>query len=307
MAHQFLNPEVVARAALSALRNRTILGSLVYRDAEREFGGGSGDTITIRRPPSFVAKEFVRANGVELQDIRESGVKLTLDKFLDVSVSLTAEELTLDLRDMTTQVITPAMTAIADGVEERVAATLNGLPAGPTWDTADPVSTISAARMRLNKLKAPLTRRALVCSPEAAKLLLDTDIVRRADASGNGGQTLREASLGRLMGFDIYECNALPEPSTAFAFHPEACSLAVRAPALPVGEVDGSSQAFEGFAVRATRGYDITKKTNLLSFDTLIGSALINHSGDTANPLHLGMKLALPAEPAATARTKKAA
>lgn len=300
MAHNLLNPQIIARAALSALRNRTVLGGLVWRDAETEFGGGSGHTVTIRRPPTFVAKDFDRAQGIQPQDINEHGIPVVLDKFKDVSVVLGSEELALDLRDFQTQVVTPALQAIADAMEKALVATLDGLTKTLTWDPADPLKTLTLARMFLQRQGAPLAGRSLVLSPEAAKLLLDTETIRRADASGNGGEALREAYIGRLSGFDLYESATIPEDGThktaAYAFHREAASLVSRAPANPAGGTEVSGQSFEGFAIRATRGYSMEKKTDIASFDTLFGVQLLDHKAKPTDPkLELGLKISAPA------------
>ncbi|MFC0041012.1 P22 phage major capsid protein family protein [Actinomadura rayongensis] len=295
MAHDFYDLPVLSKAALSALRNRTMLAGLVWRDAESDFGGASGHTVTIRRPPSFVAKDFDRARGIEPQDIKEFGVPVVLDHFKDVSVVLGSEELLLDLRDFQAQVVTPALQAIADAMETALVGVLDTLPAGLTWD-ADPLKTITEARMRLNRLGAPMAGRSLVLSPEAAKDILDTDTIRRADANASGGQALREAYIGRLSGFDIYESPSVPEDGThkraAYAFHREAVSLVSRAPAPPAGGTESSSTSFEGFAVRATRGYSIEKKTDIASWDTLFGVQLMDHRATEAGtPVRLGLRI----------------
>ena len=299
MAHQLYNVPVLSKAALSSLRNRTMLAGLVWRDAEGDFGGTSGHTVTIRRPPSFVAKDFDRAKGIEPQDIKEFGIPVVLDKFKDVSVVLGSEEILLDLRDFTQQVATPALQAIADAMEAALVATLDTPTPSLTWDTTDPLKTLTRARMILQRLGAPMANRSLVLSPEAATLLLDTDTIRRADANQGGPQALREGYIGRLSGFDIYESTSVPEDGThksaGYAFHREAVSLVSRAPAPPAGGTESSSQSYEGFAIRTTRGYSIEKKTDICSWDTLFGTQLLDHrKSEGGTPVHLGLRISLP-------------
>jgi hypothetical protein len=319
VAHSFLNPEVIARASLSALRNRTIMAGLVWRNAETEYGGGTGDTLTIRRPPTFTPRLFNRAEGIQPQDITEFGITISLDDIYDISVVLTDEEVLLDLRNLSDQVITPAMTGIADAMDQLVISTLDGLPTELTWDDSDPLLTLSLARMRMNRLGVPQAGRTLVLSPESAKRLLDTDTIRRADASGNGGQALREASLGRLMGFDIYEYAKVPAEDVGYAFHREVMALASRALSNPPSGAQASGQSFEGYAIRTVRGYELRTKQQIISFDTLIGTDLINHAANpTTGTLHLGLRIgpggdATPpatqalSAPAGAARTRKKA
>lgn len=103
MANQFLTPKIVAREALMILQSNTVMAGLVYRDYEGEFNSTAkvGDTISIRRPAVFEAKEF--SGSVDVQDINEGSVALTLDKHLDVTASVTSKEWTLDLDDFSSR------------------------------------------------------------------------------------------------------------------------------------------------------------------------------------------------------------
>ena len=59
MANALLTPDIIAREALMILQNNTVMGGLVYRDYEGEFGPSRvGDTISIRKPAAFTAKEL---------------------------------------------------------------------------------------------------------------------------------------------------------------------------------------------------------------------------------------------------------
>ena len=83
MPNTFLTPDIIAREALMVLRNNAVMAKLVHRDYSSEFVAGVGDTITIRKPATFVAKEFT--SEIELQDATESGIEVKMDKHLDVS------------------------------------------------------------------------------------------------------------------------------------------------------------------------------------------------------------------------------
>lgn len=57
MANTFLTPSVVAREALMVLENNLVMANLVHRDYSDEFVQ-VGDTVTIRKPAKFTAKNF---------------------------------------------------------------------------------------------------------------------------------------------------------------------------------------------------------------------------------------------------------
>ena len=91
MGNTFLTPSVIAREALMILRNNLVFGSLVHRDYEQEFVSKIGDTITIRKPATFEAKEFDEDSGIDIQTVTEGSVTVTLDKHLDVSFEITSK------------------------------------------------------------------------------------------------------------------------------------------------------------------------------------------------------------------------
>ena len=76
MANTILTPDIIAREALMVLRNNAVMANLVHRDYSSEFVTGVGDTITIRKPATFTAKEF--AGTISVQDATESGVPVKI-------------------------------------------------------------------------------------------------------------------------------------------------------------------------------------------------------------------------------------
>ena len=66
MTNTFLTTDVIAREALMVLRNNAVMANLVHRDYSGEFVAGVGDTITIKKPAKFEAKEFT--DEISVQD-----------------------------------------------------------------------------------------------------------------------------------------------------------------------------------------------------------------------------------------------
>ena len=72
MANTILTPDIIAREALMVLRNNAVMANLVHRDYSNEFVAGVGDTITIRKPAKFDAKEFAAKVFVDfVNDLKE--------------------------------------------------------------------------------------------------------------------------------------------------------------------------------------------------------------------------------------------
>lgn len=59
MPNTFLTPKIIAQEALMVLENQLTMANLVHRDYSKEFVK-VGDSITIRKPARFSAKNFTR-------------------------------------------------------------------------------------------------------------------------------------------------------------------------------------------------------------------------------------------------------
>lgn len=277
MANTLLTPKIIAKEALMVLRNNAVMPNLVYRNYSDEFVGGVGDTITIRKPATFTAKDFTDA--IEVQDATEQSVDVKMDKHLDVSFSVTSKELTLDISDFSEQFLVPAMRAFLDKIDSDILA-----EAAETTNVVEHVEgsikpyDIIATRKALNDKAAPLTNRYFVTDTGSEADLLGNELFVSYEKTGET-EGLREASLGRKFGFDIYvDQNIQPaeEDIKMFGFHRNGIALVTRPLALPRGNAESAIVNYDGFSLRVVRGYDMTKKTDIVSIDMLYGVKLLN-------------------------------
>jgi hypothetical protein len=298
VANTFLTPDVIARAALATLYETTVMSSLVYRDYENEFQN-VGDTITIRKPTTFTAQEYNRADGITVQNATETGVPLTLNHFADVSFAVTSEDLTLNILDFGEQLLNPAMEAITQKIDRDLIAqsvadvtqevgvvggTNPPLPGANEYAWDNPRVLIDAGRV-LTQRNVPLTGRRAVIGPIAQGQWLGDDLFNRADARGDT-EGLREANLGRrVFGFDPYVTQNATPPSTTpgasstevgLAFHQTAIALAFRPLALPRGAQNAAIANYKGFGLRVVYDYDIDKKQDVVSIDCLYGIKVVD-------------------------------
>lgn len=287
MANTFLTPDVIARAALANLYENAVLAGLVHRDYEADFSGKVGDTITVRKPPVFVADEFNRGAGIQVQNATETGVPVELDTILDVSVEVTDEEMTLDIVDFSAQVANPAMEAIIQGIDARLA---QGFVdnAGAPVEVAAAVDLVDAATALTANL-VPLSDRHAVHGSVLSGILQKDPLFHQADQRGDT-VGLIEASIGRKFGLDNYTDQHFDTlgDSLGVAFHRSALALVTRTLAIPEGGVKAATASYKGLGIRVLYGYDISKKQQTISFDTLIGiadldaanrSVLLNEAG----------------------------
>ncbi|MGX2959500.1 P22 phage major capsid protein family protein [Peribacillus sp. JNUCC 23] len=204
MTNQLITPQIVAKESLMVLENNMVLGNLVHRDYSNEFVNGVGDTVNVRKPATFITNEFTTQ--IEIQDAKEASVPVKLDTHLDVSFEVTAKDLTLNISDFSRQFIQPAVSSIAQAVDVKIAKLYQDIPFtyGIALTTPGNVADITGARKVLNGNKAPMTERSLVLDPEADAKFLSLDVFNNADKVGDNGTALREGSLGRKFGFNIF-------------------------------------------------------------------------------------------------------
>ncbi len=206
MSNTFLTPSIIAREAMMQLKNNTVMANLIHRDYSNEFVSGVGNTVTIRKPATFEVNEFDRDTGIQIQDATEGSETVLLDKLLDVSFEVTAEQLTLDIQNFSEQLLTPAMQSFANKIDKYLLGLYIDVPDyyGTAGTTPSTVGDITNTRMILNINKAPFENRNLVLDPINENSFLQIAGFYEADKVGDDGTALREASLGRKFGFNIF-------------------------------------------------------------------------------------------------------
>lgn len=276
MANKFLTPDIIAREALMVLRNNAVMANLVHRDYSDEFVAGVGDTITIRKPAVFEAKEY---NGsISVQDATETGVPVVMDKHLDVSFAVSSAQLTMDIEDFSAQLLVPAMQAFQDKIDAYLLA-LGAAISNKVTATGEIKNDIVDARKYLTSAAAPLTERHFVYNTDTEADLLKTDLFVSAEKVGDEGTALREASLGRKFGMDFYvDQNADEAGIDGIAFHKNAFALVTRPLALPQGATNAAIVNYDGFGLRVVYGYDMNTKTDTVSIDMLCGVKTLDES-----------------------------
>lgn len=240
----FLTPEVVAKEALMVLQSNLVMADLVHRDYSGEFVS-VGDTVSIRKPAQFVAKNFTGL--AEEQDITETSVPVKLDRFRDVTVAVTSKEMTLDIADFSKQVVEPAMRAIAQAIDEDLLA-VGCENAAFAKEAEGQLTDIAALAKQLDMAKAPAGERSLVLHPQHKYQYALTDELSSVGYSGDN-QTLRDALLGRVFTLDTYMDQNAPDshaenPGTATTF---TVSGKAGDTAVTVSGADGSVNAGDGF------------------------------------------------------------
>ncbi len=265
MANSLLTPDKIASVAAALVGQDLGLAGLVYRDVERDFGDGSGDTVKIRVPGALASQtRGVRSLAPLVRgEIQEQYIDVTLTDEVYDQVPLARGTLDLDVVDFTKQVLVPQASAIVRHIERTVAAAMSATPetTGITYDTAAPAKTFTQIRkaLRDNGVPADAPLLAAVGSGVYGDLL---------DAEALDNDTVR--------GFRVYESTRLASDEIV-GFVEQAFALAVRAPIAPEGAPYSASVKENGFALTHVRAFDPT-----IGADTSLVSALV---GARALPL----------------------
>ena len=279
MANVLLTPDVIAREAVMVLVNNLVAAGLVYRSFTSEFAK-IGDTVTVRKPTTFIANDFVEGSNITLQNATETGVTLKLDKFKDVSFSATSKDLALNINDFSLQFVQPAMRALAQQIDSDVLAIANDFPDTYVRGATPVIGDFAQVGKIMNDNKVPTDSRYGVLNTDHFADYISLENIVRVDASGTN-DALRRALLGDVLGFETYMSQNMPQSTTgkdqSLFFHGNAISL-VSAPLDTQGSEFNASQSYAGVTIRVAQDYDIKTKTNIYSFDCLYGIQILDEN-----------------------------
>jgi len=204
-----LVPEWWALMSLAVLESTMTIGARVHRDFENELGQ-YGDIVNTRKPASFQATRKGPNDNVTVQNAVLNNIQVPLDQQVHVSFELKDSEISKSKKDLVEEFLKPAMIAQAEFLDavihgqyarfirKDMGGALEGMTAANAHDF------LLDAREIMNIDKAPLSGRSLHVPPRMeTSLLKDTNFLT-ADKVGDEGSALREASLGRKLGFDIF-------------------------------------------------------------------------------------------------------
>ena len=227
MANIWEHPSVIAQEALTHLEDALVIAPLCARDMTSEFttrsnGWKVGDTVSFRTHGEYSVDEF--STTISAQDIATSTRAMEIEKHYDVSVEVTARELSLELDSFSDQVIRPAMYKLAETVDTYLGTKIlqaQGLYASDTLfnDAAD----IAKARKAAILQQLSMNRFCLVDLSLEAALLGQTWFNQSQTRGGPGVSSLQSGEMGRIMGMDFYSSIAFPTNAVAFTAGDMVC------------------------------------------------------------------------------------
>lgn len=275
-------PQIWAQEALPVLRANLKLAKLVARDTDFE-PGWHGKTLNIPYPGTFTAQDKTEGNPATVQQTLNAGmVSLTLNKYKTVDFLVEDWAQAQANSNLIQRYVTPAAIALAEQLETDLFAnyvSLTGSAGTSGTDMTDAV--IRTARKLLNDAKNPMEDRSMMISTkDEIALLGDTNLQTYFAFSQN--QALKEGSIGRLYGFDLFTSQLVPvvtgtpNSTKCLAIHKNAILLATRP--LPTPPADSGVHSatimdpMSGLTIRTLFQYSADYRGVRVMFDLLYGS-----------------------------------
>lgn len=285
MANDLYTPTQAARSTLAALRYLTVLPRTVRQDFSQEFVAGRGRTVDVKTPVTVgEAREYTDANrtardAIVFDDITESTVPVTMDTQVYKAVRLPDDFATFDLVSLEQQVLRPQAEAVVDGVTAPLITEFNAVATDasiPTLaaDGSNALAVLIAARAVLNARKVPMGDRYIALSPDAEAAFLNVEQLQKANEAGSDG-VLREATLGRLLGFTIVTDPNLTD-GLGVAYHTDAFAHVTRPSRPPEGAAKSAVVAQDGFALRWLQHYNPLQLEDQSVVDTFVGATTLD-------------------------------
>jgi hypothetical protein len=207
-------PELWANESIAILEGNMVAGNLVHRDFEEAIAS-YGQVVNTRKPSEFQIKRKARNDSVVVQQPDADNIPVVLNQHLYVTFLILDIDQTKSFKDLVATYLQPAMLTIAEGVDNIVSGQVyqflqnNGGQLN-MMDASNAEDYILDTRLVMNKNKAYTMNRNLLLGPVAETTALKDDKFTDANRVGDDGTALREASLGRKFGNDIFMAQSQP-------------------------------------------------------------------------------------------------
>jgi hypothetical protein len=202
MANTILTPAIIAKEAALQLVNNLVFARLANKQFKNDFGVKVGDSISYRKPVKFSATDGAT---LALQDVTETSGTITIDKRKHVGWAWNAKDLTLSIDEYVERYVKPACITLANQVDMDGAALYKDVynasgVAGGNVEFAALLDT----KQKMTEFSVMLNDRFAALSPAATNSLL-LSLTANVFQPSLVEDITREASVGRLVGLDLFE------------------------------------------------------------------------------------------------------
>lgn len=201
--NSLLNVSMIAKEMLRVLKNNTAFSSSINRQYDDQFansGAMIGSVINIRKPTRFTVTD---GQALNVQDVADQSVALTLDTQKHVGFQFSSKELTLNIEEFSKRYVTPAAAALGNKIDvDGLAQYVN------VWNSVGVPGTTPAtslvflqAGQKLDENGCPMDdQRTVIINPAAQAATVDAlkGLFQQSDAIG---EQYMKGRMGKGLGF----------------------------------------------------------------------------------------------------------
>lgn len=202
MANTVITPSMIAKEALMQLENNLVMSNQVHREYKKEFTGGQGSSVSIRKPVKFyTADGATRVN----QDVEEKSTSITIDQRKHVSWNFSTQDLTLSIEEYSERYIKPAAITLAQTMDAAGYGLYSKVwnSVGTPGTTPGTFAALGAAAQRLDEMAVMSDRRSMMLNPAAHYAVAGNQLT--LDSIGTMGKNAYEqAKVGNVATFDTF-------------------------------------------------------------------------------------------------------
>ena len=204
-------PEVWAQESLMILEANMVMPHLVNRNFENEIAM-FGDVVNTRQPAKFTAARKIDTDDVTVQDAVATNVAVKLNQHWHTSFLIRDGEESKGFKNLREEYLVPAVMSIAQAIDEVLSTQVYQFATNAVGKlgTDATAQLVIDAREKMTNNLAPMQGRNLVVTPNVEGTLLNIDKFTNANNIGDDGTALKEGSLGRKYGFDMFTCQNQP-------------------------------------------------------------------------------------------------
>ena len=202
MPNNLVTPSMIAKEALMQLENNLVMANQVHREYKKEFQGGQGSTVSIRKPVKFFTSDgATRVN----QDVEEKTTNIVVDQRKHVSWNFTTQDLTLSIEEYSERYIKPAAITLANTVDRSLFNLYKNVwnATGTPGTTPGDYAAVATAAQRLDEMAVMSDSRSMMLNPAAHyKVAGNQTTLEAVGAMGKGAY--EESKVGRVAKFDVF-------------------------------------------------------------------------------------------------------
>lgn len=285
MAHVLYTPEQAARATLASLRWLTNLPRTVRQDFSTEFVAGRGQTVNVLGPvDAGKANVYTKAQrdareAIKFNELNQTWFPVKLENQIYNALRLPDDFATFTLTDLTRQVLVPQAESVVNDlaaplIAEMVATETDEKIPAMALDGSNALNVLIKARQVLNERHIPTDGRYFAVGADLEAAILSLPQLQKVNESGSS-EVLRNATIGRLFGFEILADPALPA-DFGVAYHRDAFAHIMRPSRQPEGAAKSATVAQDGFALRWIQHYNPLQLEDQSVVDTFYGATTLD-------------------------------